>query len=354
MRHPDELRVALVIPQQGPAGIFALSCEAAAELAADRVNAEGGICGRELRLEILDGGAHPRAVAATVKRALDERGVEAVTGWHISAVRQQLAPLMPGRAAYVYTSLYEGGESRPEIICTGEVPRQQIMPALRWLRDNSGIRSWCIVGDDYVWPRASAAASVQFCRDLGLTVTDQIFVPYGSTDFRKPIRRVARSAAQGVLMLLVGQDAVLFNREFAARSLHDKMVRFTPLMEENMLLASGPGATRNLYVAAAYFNSLATGDAMELMSAYIARFGADGPPLNDMAESCYEGILALRELHHGAKSCALGDLVAARQRVGFDGPRGPVCMVGSVLDQRIYLATADDLEFDVIATLTHA
>jgi ABC-type branched-subunit amino acid transport system substrate-binding protein len=346
-----EFRIGLVIPLQGPAGIFAPSCEAVAELAAKEVNARGGFQGREVSIEVLDGGAPGPEVAQTVADRLRGRGLDAVTGWHISAVRNELSPVVRDRIPYVYTSLYEGGERTPGVFCTGETPRIQIAPALAWLRDHFGIRSWCLVGDDYVWPRRSAVAVRAYCRELGLDLKREIYVPYGSDDFRTPVRDVINADVQAVLMFLVGQDAVLFNREFARSGGHDRMARFSPLMEENMLLASGAGSTENLYVAAAYFNSLATAGAMELMGRYVASYGVDAPPLNAMAESCYEGLLTLEALLERASTPAIGDLMVSAQNVGYDSPRGPMNMRDNHLDQQVYIAAADGYEFDILDSL---
>ena len=41
------LGVALVFPLQGPAGIFGPTCELCARLAAEEVNRDGGVLGRE-------------------------------------------------------------------------------------------------------------------------------------------------------------------------------------------------------------------------------------------------------------------------------------------------------------------
>ncbi|WP_197376729.1 substrate-binding domain-containing protein [Mycolicibacterium baixiangningiae] len=349
--HEVEFRVGLVIPLQGPAGIFAPSCEAVAELATKDVNDRGGLHGREVTIEVLDGGASGAAVARTVADRLRGRGLDAVTGWHISAVRNVLSPVVRNEIPYVYTSLYEGGEHTPGVFCTGETPRIQIAPALAWLRDHFGIRSWCLVGDDYVWPRGSAAAARAYCRELRLDLKQEIYVPFGSDDFRGPVQQVIDTGAQAVLMLLVGHDAVLFNREFALRGGHDRMARFSPLMEENMLLASGAGSTENLYVAAAYFNSLATAGAMDLMGRYVASYGADAPPLNAMAESCYEGLLTLEALFERARTAAIGDLMASAQNVGFDSPRGPMNMRDNHLDQQVYIAAAAGYDFEILDSL---
>lgn len=349
--HANTWRVAMVVPLQGPAGLFGPSCEAISELAVHELNKAGGILGRRVETEIVDGGARPERVAGELCRLLREGKVDAVTGWHISSVRHALAPVLADRVPYVYTSLYEGGERRAGIYCCGEVPRFQIRPALRWLRDHLAARRWFVLGDDYVWPRGSSAAVRLYAHELDLDILDERFVQLGSGDAARMAERVAASGCDGVLMLLVGQDAVDFNRRFAALGLHERIIRFSPLMEENMLLASGASATRNLFVSAAYFRSLVNADAMDLVGRYVGLHGPNAPPLNNMAESCYEGLHTMAELAGRAGSADLRELNAAIDGVAYHGPRGTVEFRGPQAAQRVYLAVADGFDFDVITRL---
>lgn len=148
-RARDALDVALVIPLQGPAGIFGPSCECCAQLAAEEVNAESGVLGREVRLVLVDGGAPPEQVATEVDALISGGVVDAVAGWHISAVREVVAPRIDGRVPYVYTALYEGGERSPGVFLTGETPNRQLRPALRWFASELDIRRWTIVESCY-------------------------------------------------------------------------------------------------------------------------------------------------------------------------------------------------------------
>src|SRR6185369_10227925 len=88
----DAVRVALVVPLRGPAGMFGPSAELCAQLAAEEINAAGGVLGRELVLIPVDGGAAPERVAAEVEALVSVGAVHGVTGWHISSVRQAVAP----------------------------------------------------------------------------------------------------------------------------------------------------------------------------------------------------------------------------------------------------------------------
>ncbi|MBC3193078.1 substrate-binding domain-containing protein [Pseudonocardia sp. C8] len=352
----EPFRVGLAIPLQGPGGIFGPSCEAVAELAAAEVNAAGGVLGRELVFEVVDAGAPLPEIRRTVHDLLERRRLDAVTGWHISSVREALAPVLRGRAPYVYTSLYEGGPIPTGVYTSGEVPALQIAPALTWMRDHAAVHRWALVGANYVWPRRTATRIRDYARTAGIEVVHEAFVSYGCRDFTTTLVDIARSDADGVLMLLVGQDAVMFNRQFAEAGLDTVMPRFTPLMEENMLLATGAEGTADLYVAAAYFNSLATASALDFMSAYVHRHGPDAPALNNAAESCYEGVLALVSLTAAAGSTRTADIAAANAEtpVSYEGPRGTVTLSSGTLDQgrqAVHLARADGYDFDVLTRL---
>jgi len=343
--------LALVIPLQGSAGIFGPSCELCAQLAVEEANAGTGVLGRELRVAIVDGSQPPARVADEVGALVAAGLVDGVVGWHISAVRQALAPRVAGWVPYVYTALYEGGERTPGVFLVGETPSRQLLPAMRWLRREHGVTRWCIVGDDYVWPRATARSARVYAAECGGTVCEEIFVPLGTAAFEETLERIERSRADAVLMLLVGEDAVHFNRAFARAGLHERCRRLSTLMDENILLGSGPETTRGLCAAAAYFETLATPESLEFGWRYTERFGPDAPTLNSLGESCYEGILLLSALARAAGTLDVRAMSAVADSVSYPGPRGELRVRDRHVEQRMYLAEADGLQFDVLTQL---
>ncbi|WP_219418560.1 substrate-binding domain-containing protein [Pseudonocardia nigra] len=344
------LDIALVIPRAGPAGIFGPSCELCAQLAVEELNAEGGVLGREARLVLVDGSRPPDQVAAELDGLVRSRTVEAVVGWHLSALRQVLGPRLAARVPYVYTPLYEGGERARGVYLAGETPAVQLAPSLLWLSRELGLRRWAVVGNDYVWPRVSAAAARSYLRSSGAQLMEEVFVPLGTANFDAVLGRLERSDCEGVLLLLVGQDAVEFNRQFAAAGL-DRMTRLSPLMEENMLLATGAENTRGLWAAAGYFECLPTAASLDFNARFVRRFGLEAPALNSIGQSCYQGMSLLADLARRAGCLDVPALDAVAPSVSFEGARGRVRMRGRHLQQDIYLARADGLEFDVVCTL---
>ncbi|MFG2782973.1 substrate-binding domain-containing protein [Streptomyces prunicolor] len=347
----DTLLVALVIPLCGPAGIFGPSCELSAQLAVEELNAAGGVLDREVRLVVVDGGAEPCRVADEVAGLVELGAVDAVVGWHTSAVRQALAPRIAHRVPYIYTAQYEGGEETPGLFLTGETDIQQLAPAMRLLAEATGARRWCTVGSDYVWPRVTARTARRFAQDCRGRVVDELFVPLNTEEFGPALRRIEASGANAVLMLLLGDDAVRFNRAFTAAGLHQRCVRLSSHMDENLLLATGAEATEGLWATAGYFDSLMTSESLSFTDRYMRRFGPAAPLAGSLGESCFEGILLLEALAAHHRSVTAPTPPGPEDTIVYEGPRGALRLRGNHLEQRLYLARADDLDFDIIAQL---
>src|SRR5690348_7407478 len=250
---PDALTIAFVAPLQGPTGIYGPSCLACGELAAEQLNAENGIGGRRVELVVVDGGRDPEVVAAEVDYLVTSGQVEAVAGWHISAVRQAIVRRVGGRVVYAYAAMHEGRDDTPGVFMLGERPINQLLPAAHWMRENVGVGRWAVIGNDYVFPRVTGATARLALQDSPSTVVSETYVPLGTVNFGQVLRDLETTDVDGVIMLLMGQDAAHFNRQFARLGLGDRLARLSPAVEENTLLAGGAGAHERLYAAAAYF-----------------------------------------------------------------------------------------------------
>ncbi|MFF0268227.1 substrate-binding domain-containing protein [Kribbella sp. NPDC004536] len=345
VRRTDVLPIAFVVPRQGPTGIYGPSCLACGQLAVEQLNAGNGIAGRRVELVQVDAGRAPEVVAEEVGRLVDSGQVEAVAGWHISAVRVALTRRIGGRVVYAFAAMHEGGDDTPGVFMLGERPVNQLLPATHWLREHRGARRWVVVGNDYVYPRVTGSVAREALQGTGSEIVHSEYVPLGTSDFREVISGLRATDADGVIMLLMGQDAVHFNRQFAAGGLSERMLRLSTAIEENTLLGAGPGANHGVYAAAAYFDKLATVEGSEFARQYYARFGAFAPALNAVGESCYEAIRFLARLGEVSGSIAM----SAGLPTGhfYDSPRGLLRLDGNLVDQDVYLAAADGLEFRI-------
>jgi ABC-type branched-subunit amino acid transport system substrate-binding protein len=343
----EEVTIAFVVPRQGPTGIYGPSCLACGQLAVEQLNARDGIAGRRVELVHVDAGRPPEVVAEEVGRLVDSGRVDAVAGWHISAVRVALTRRIGGRVVYAFAAMHEGSDDTPGVFMLGERPVNQLLPATHWIREQHGVRRWAVVGNDYVYPRVTGAVAESALRGTDSEIVGASYVPLGTTDFGGVLHELDGGDVEGVIMLLMGQDAVHFNRQFARAGLSDRLLRLSPAIEENTLLAAGPGANEGLYAAAAYFDGLATVESSEFAREYYARFGAWAPALNAVGESCYEAIHFLARLGKLSGSITMDAIGAMPSGHFYDSPRGLMRLDGNLVDQDVYLAAADGLEFRI-------
>lgn len=342
----DRLRVGLFVPLSGSAGIWGPTCLACAELAVEEINRRGGLHDRAVTLVIADAGEEPAQVADAAADLLAEDALDVVVGMHISSVRDALAETLSGQVPYIYTPLYEGGQQPNGVYCLGETPDEQLRPALAWLTANRRVQRWALIGNDYVWPRRSHALARRYITDLGSAVLTDRYLPLGTDDFEPLLDRLAQSDADAVLLSLVGQDSVDFNRAFAGRGLDRRMIRLSMAIDENMLLAIGPENTEGLYVASGYFANLATDGNLAFIERYRGRFGGRAPALSALGQSTYEGFALLEAL-------ARNQFAPARPLV-YSTARGSSYLDNGRKLMPIHLAEADGVEFRVLRSLAGA
>jgi ABC-type branched-subunit amino acid transport system substrate-binding protein len=288
------LRVGLAVPTSGPLGLTGPSALACAVLAAEEVNAAGGVRGRQLELVLVDAGRGPDEVAAELRRLVTAGAIDAVCGYHTSDVHRRLEAVTAGRLPYVFTPPHEGGTRREGVVLLGESPHEQLLPVMAQLASRPSLRRWALVGNDYIWPWAVHAAAASMLRTAGAEVVMHECVPFGGVNPEQLIERVRRSHAQAVLLSLVGRDLATFNRAFHHAGLDMGVLRVCGALEENGLLEVGGDDSGELYAAMRWFAS-ASGDD-ELATRYARRWGPSAPSLGAYAQGCYLGVHFVADL----------------------------------------------------------
>jgi urea transport system substrate-binding protein len=286
----NEFVVGLLVPINGSAGIWGPSSIACAQLAQAEINADGGLLDRRLRLRVIDSSDEALEVGHVTGELMRSGAIDAIVGMHTSQVRQRVLRDVARQIPYVYTPLYEGGELTPGVFALGETPGQQLRPAIEHLMKRYHARRWMFIGNDYVWPRVSHRLAARYVCDRGGEVLADRYLPFGVEDHSELLDEIRRLRPNAILLSLVGQDAVNFNRAFGRCGLSRDMFRLSCAIEENGLLAIGADNTDGLFVSSGYFASLDNDSNMAFKERYYNHFGQRAPTLNSLGQSTYEGM----------------------------------------------------------------
>ncbi|MDP5334290.1 MAG: substrate-binding domain-containing protein [Paracoccaceae bacterium] len=345
-----EVRIGVLVPDSGPAGLFGPSSRQAAELAAEDINAAGGINGEPVQLIFADVGLPPAQAVQAVQRLWRSEGVQGFVGMHDSAVRAAIAAQLDGQVPYVYTAVYEGGECAPGTYVTGETPAQQLAPVIPWLAENEGASSWYLIGNDYNWPRDTNTAAQDIIAASGGSVVGEEYVPLGSSDFDASLGRIRASGADAVLVTLVGGDSVGFNIAYAAFGLDQQALRLGTLIEENTLAGIGPANTDRLFASMGYFASIDSDAARDFGARVSARFGADAAQPNGLGQSVYDGLMLMAALGNSAGSLDAAAVAEVANGTEFTSPRGVAVLDGNHVAQTVFLANGSSGAFEIAAS----
>ncbi len=342
------IKIGLLVPFSGSDAIWGPSCQYSAVLAAAEENETGGILGREIELFAIDAGGNPDFVVARTRELLEDQRLDVLIGVHLSSVRLALRREFAGKIPYVFAPLYEGGEKTPGVFAIGETPEQQFPDAIDYMIKERGAQRWFLVGNDYVWPRASHRAVTRFIHAAGAEVVADRYLPLGKTSLRAVLAEIEEARPDVVFQSLVGADSVAFNRAFARAGLSSKILRLSGAIEENTLLGIGPDSTRNLFCTASYFNALRTAENRAFLERYRLAFGEVAPVQGALSQSCYEGIRFFKRLAARAGGLQPTALADAWDGLEYSGARGTARVAGEAIHADSHLAEADGMHFRIV------
>ena len=335
------INVGLFIPTSGDAGVWGPSCRTCAELAAEEINNTGGIAGSMVRLHVHDAGRNPKSIAQVASQLADTDAIDVIVGMHTSDVREEICRRVFNKVPYIYTPLWEGGMQTGRTLCIGETPDQQLAPSFQWLTERYGLQSWYLVGHDYIWPRATNRWLKDSILNRDQEISAETYSSFEVTDFSRIIEDIKSRQPDAVLVSLVGDGSVQFNRQFGRSGLSGRVVRLSTAIEENMLLAIGESNTEGLFSSAGYFACVDNSRNGNFRERYHSRYGEYGPPLNAIGHSVYEGVHLLKQVF--GTTCSMNSkmpLPSVRDgKVQFG--------MGSEISS-LFLAEAQGLNFEIV------
>ena len=346
-----ELNIALCVPLGGVTGIWGPSALASAKLAASELNRLSGIGGRTCRLIAVDADDDAPMLESVLSDLVHSGEVDALVGMHTSHVRQRILSAIGGEIPFVYTPLYEGGECTPGVFAIGDTPARQLQPAIAWLAKHERPRRWAFLGNDYVWPHVSNRLARDYVARCGADVVSEEYVPLHTIDYSEQLATIRRAGADAVLLSLVGENAIAFNRAFGEQGFGRSALRLSCAIEENELLAIGAQNTERLYVASSYFAALATDTNIAFKERYHNHFGDRAPTLNSLGQSTYEGVHFLASLFERGLLEPSQWKQERREPIAYRSAREAVYRGDGTNLAPTYMAVAEGHVFRVIARL---
>jgi urea transport system substrate-binding protein len=268
----------LLHSQTGPLAISATGLRDVELYALERTNAAGGLLGRKIVARAPDPRSRPERFAELARRLLEEQAV-ALFGCWTSVARKAVLPIVEeSKKLLFYSVQYEGNESSPYCVYGGQLPNQQILPALDWLASpaGGGRKKIFLVGSDYVFPRTANFIAKKYLAEKSLKPVGEAYRPLGDRDFSAIVKQVVAAGADCVLNTINGDSNLGFFQALTDAKIDPaKIPVVSTSIAEDELRSLLPGQVAGHFGIASYFQSLDTPANREWIAGFRSEFGRD-------------------------------------------------------------------------------
>jgi urea transport system substrate-binding protein len=262
----------------------------AVRLAVEEANQSGGLNGAQIEMIVADCRSDADYCAQQAEKLITQDGVQALFGCWTSACRKAVKAVVEKHHHLLFYPLqYEGLEQSPDIIYTGAVPNQQLVPMIAWALQNRGKRAY-LIGSDYVFPRTAN----QIVKKLLLAQEGQLaaerYVPLGEKNLDALAHEIAVQRPDFIVNTLNGDSNLHFFRALQSAGIHaDDIPVFSTSIAEAGLAAIGPELVAGHYAAWNYFMSIDSDGNRAFIERFRNRYGQQRM-LDDPMEAAYIGV----------------------------------------------------------------
>jgi ABC-type branched-subunit amino acid transport system substrate-binding protein len=356
------LKIGVLAPVTGFMAGHGIGIRDGAKLAAEEINAAGGILGRQVELVIEDGKSDPAVNTEKAKQLIGRNGVDVLMGTGSSA--ETLAAITvatQNKVPFIYSIDGEvktcaPGDSasvNPYAFASGPTPEMLLASFLPAMMKEHGKRIY-FVGSDYVFPRSLNAVATAITRDNGGTVLADSYLPTETTDYSPEIRKVLAAKPDILFLALPGSAGITFVKQARQFGVFEQMtVTGSATFDTEAYGAIGELSTGVLVVNR--YSELLENDAnAKFVEAFRAAYPSFDDPIGPTAAAgAYGTVYAFKEAIEKAGSTDGDAIVEALEGLTLDLPQGEVTINAEnhVFDQPLYVMEIRDGNYQVVQEL---
>jgi branched-chain amino acid transport system substrate-binding protein len=331
----DPIRIGVISEAQAVAGA---SIAPAAQLAADEINAKGGIDGRKIEIVSYDDHSSAAEAVRAFQRAVSEDKVNAVIASYTSEVVLALEPwaarlktlmITPGAASDVITQNiakdYEHNKYTFHGYLTSSALAGLVCDAAKdLLVAPLKMKTAVIVSEDAAWTTPLDAGYETCLAQIGLKVLDHVRFSPDTTDFT-PIFNKIEALKPDVMITGISHVGTQPTVQWKSQQVPIPMFGISSQATSSTFWKDTNGATEGVYYNAVSGPGVAvTAKTLPFVDAYVKRFG-NTPSY--AGSTSYDEVYMIADAVHRAGSLYSDKLVAAMEKTDYIGTIGRIAFL---------------------------
>ncbi|MCD4720543.1 MAG: substrate-binding protein [Desulfobacula sp.] len=322
----QSVKIGVVLPLSGDFQTYGRYGVQGAKMAVDEINKAGGVLnGRHLELIIEDNKTDPNIAVKQIRKLIQEDDVIAVVGPVSSTARDAMTRVAKQfKTPLLYGISYEGNRYDRYLFCYSPIPDHVITPIVPFMAKNYG-PSFYIFGYDYVWPHEMAEAIKREVKKLNYKISGVEFTPFGIKDFSSTLKKIRKSKADVLMLILPGPDGFSFIRQFNESGLRKHVKIVAIASDETFLQALPPEELEGIITNVHFLSSLESKEAKSFVDRQKKMFG-DNTIVTYSTESHYGLIKLLQRAIEKAGTVDREKIVDAMENLTIIVGNGSVTM----------------------------
>lgn len=245
------VKIGLNYPETGPYAKQGLDQRRAAEIAAEEINAAGGILGKKVQLVFRDTKSNPKVARGTATELYDVEGVPMIFGGSSSAVAIATGEVALQKDKLFFATLSYSTETTGEYghrhifrECFDAYFAGKVMADL--LNKNFKGRKYFYITANYTWGWTTESVLRSFTNTKDTVKYPEILTELGAKDFKAALHEAKESGAEVLVLSLFGRDMEIAVKQAAEMGLKSKMQIIVPQLNEDMAMGAGPDAMEGI------------------------------------------------------------------------------------------------------------
>ncbi len=297
---PDAFKIGAVLSFSGPYGIIGESMRRGAELAIEQRG--GTVLGKPIEVTWEDSETKPQPAVQKASRML-AGGAHMIFGAVSSASTVALQSLVDQRKVPMLVTISADDKiTRPGgsryTFRTSNTLGMEMRMALEFTKAR-GLKKIYGIGADYSVTREGWDFYRAEAEKLGVEIVGEDYPALGNRDYSVIIDKIAKTDADGVILIVTGSDGVTFLKQAGQAGLGKDKLLFGPVLQDELLAAAVGPDSIGANSGVRYHFSYDTPANKAFVEAYRAKYD-DWP--NSFAGEAYDGMSWFLDVVDGTKS----------------------------------------------------
>ncbi len=232
----NTVMIANVVELSGGGASNGANWKEALELAADEINAKGGILGRKIELKHFDTQTNPGVSRAMVQKALDENPYVIMGPIYSGSVKANMSlAQQAGVPQFVGAQAAELTQAGNNFLFRANISQAVGMQKMADYLTAKGSKTIALVWVNNDFGKGGRDTLKKELDRVGIKVVADIPVDFGQMDFAADVLKVKNAGVDVVFPYMTAEDTARFVREMRKQGVSTPMMGETTLLQQNVI-----------------------------------------------------------------------------------------------------------------------